>query len=80
MTIRFGNLRPFCDRTCRISICMAETLEYENYERIDRVPARYDALYLYGLGVIESEFPEADCPVCRRCLEIVLSEEPRTDV
>ncbi len=80
MTIRFGDLRAFCDRTCRVSICMAETLAYENYGSIDRVPERYDDLYLYGFGAIESEFPEADRPVCRRCLEIMLAEEPRPDL
>ncbi len=79
MTIRFGDLRRFCDRTNRISICMAKTLEYENYESIDRVPARYDGLYLYGFGVIESEFSEAGGPAYRRCMEIMLSEEPRED-
>lgn len=42
--------------TDRVSICNYETLCYENFESIGRVPCTYNEKYLYGLGVIESEF------------------------
>lgn len=78
----FGDLRRFCDRTNRVSICMKETLQYENYECIDQAPAEYDDLYVYGLGVIKSEFPDEDGGglMYRHCMEIMLSKEPRTDL
>lgn len=36
--IKFGQIRPFFDKTGKVSICMAETLRYENYKYIKDVP------------------------------------------
>lgn len=71
--ILFGEIRKYCSRIDRVSICMQETLSYENYERIQDVPKEYDNKYLYGFGVIESEFDDT----FKQCMEIMLSEKPR---
>lgn len=71
--IKFGSIRKFCSTIDRVSICRKETLCYENYETIKEVPHSYDDKYLYGFGVIESEF-EADI---RKCMEIMVSDVPR---
>lgn len=76
--IRFGVLRKYCSRTDRLSICMLETLQYENYISIREVPEDYDKLYLHGFGIIESEFRDEDgVRVPETCLEILLDTEPR---
>lgn len=75
--IRFGTIREYCSCIDRVSICMHETLQYENYPFIRDVPASYDELYLYGFGIIESEFPDEDRIRLKRCIEIMLSKEPR---
>lgn len=54
--IKLGQIRPFFDKTGKVSICMAETLRYENYKYIKDVPHYYDNYYVYGFGIIESEF------------------------
>ena len=42
-------------------ICwMHETLQYENYRLIREVPESYNDYYVYGVGMIESEFSEDD--------------------
>lgn len=56
----FGEIRPFLSRSERYSICMQETAEYENYRFLNDVPERYDTLYVYGIGLIETEFYEPD--------------------
>lgn len=75
--IRFGTIREYCSRIDRVSICMNETLQYENYPFIRDVPASYDELYLYGFGIIKSEFPDEDGTQLKKCIEIMLSKEPR---
>ena len=52
----FGTLRKYISRIDRLSICMLETKEYSNYVFLKDVPDRYDDLYVYGIGMIESEF------------------------
>ena len=54
--ITFGTLRKYISRIDRLSICMLETKEYSNYVFLKDVPDRYDDLYVYGIGMIESEF------------------------
>lgn len=54
--IRFGELRTVISRIDRLSICMKETLQYENYENISQVPEKYDDYSVYGIGMICSEF------------------------
>lgn len=63
-----------------ISVCMIETLDYENYWEIVDIPDnKYDDLYLYGIGQIQSEFYNK----CLKkddfcyCIEIMLSKTPR---
>ena len=68
--IRFGDIRRFISVTDRVSICNYETLCYENFESIGRVPCTYNEKYLYGLRVIESEF-ENNLEIC---IEITVSE------
>ena len=79
--LRFSDIRRFCDRTARISICMQETLDYENFNNIRQVPYNYDSYFLYGIGVIDGDFKDAEGEVdFLRCLEIVLPKEPRQDL
>lgn len=75
--IRFGTIRKYCSRIDRVSICMKEMLQYENYPFIKDVPAVYDDLFLYGFGMIDSEFPDEHGILLRPCIEIMLSEEPK---
>lgn len=77
--IRFGTIRKYCSRLDRISICMLETHQYENYQSIKDVPVGYDGFFLYGFGMINSEFPDEEGPGIRlkKCIEIMLSREPR---
>lgn len=77
--ITFGDIREYCSRMDRISICLSETLEYQNYERMDLVPHDYNGLYLYGFGMITSEFPAPGGQIYAPCIEFMLSENPRGD-
>ena len=71
--ILFGEIRKYCSRIDRVSICMRETLCYENFDSILYVPKEYDNKYLYGFGVTESEFDDT----FKQCMEIMLAEKPR---
>lgn len=55
--MKFGEFRKYISKIDRVSICNAETLSYENYQFISQVPDKFDELYLYGIGRIQSEFP-----------------------
>lgn len=74
--ILFGEIRKYCSRIDRVSICMKETLMYENFDSITYVPEEYNNKYLYGFGVIESEFDDT----FKQCMEIMLAEKPRRDL
>lgn len=81
--ITFGDIRDYCSRVDKISICMLETSAYQNYHFIKDVPHDFDRYYLYGFGVIDSEFEdsiEEGKMLFDRCLEFVLSEQPRGDL
>lgn len=82
MGITFGELRKYISQICKLSICKYETQEYQNYICIKDVPEKYNALYVYGVDVIDSEFDlkENSGFAFMTCMEIVLSEEPRRDV
>lgn len=54
--IRFGELRTVISRIDRLSICMKDTLQYENFDSILQVPEKYDDCLVYGIGMISSEF------------------------
>lgn len=74
--ITFGEIRNFCSVLNRISVCVAETLCYENFESIREVPHTYDGWYLHGFGVTDSEFQEKGRLSLRLCMEFLLSETP----
>lgn len=78
--IRFGDIREYCSRIDRVSICELESMRYENYERIGNVPETYNSLYLYGFGMIDSEFREEDLMCLRGCIEFMLSKRPRSEI
>lgn len=59
---------------------MLKTMTYQNYRFIEKVPHDYDRYYLYGFGMIESEFEDEGETRLDRCLEFVLTEEPRKDL
>ena len=83
--ITFGVIRQYCSRINRVSICMKETLEYQNFRFIEQVPHRFDQFYLYGIGPICSEFygeegladSSAGELIFLPCLELMLSETPK---
>lgn len=75
--IPFGAIRKYCSHIDRVSICILETLSYENFQSIQDVPASYDSFYLYGFGIVGSEFPCEHRMRPKVCLEIMLSKEPR---
>lgn len=83
--ITFGVIRHYCSQINRVSICMKDTLEYQNFRFIDQVPHSFDSLYLYGVGAIESEFfgeggladPSAGRLNFLPCMEFMLAETPR---
>ena len=86
--ITFGTLRKFLSRIDRLSICREETLEYKNYIFLHDVPEDYNHLYVYGIGMIESEFYEEgegmystsgnmEKLVFLPCIEVLLAEKPR---
>lgn len=85
--ITFGGIRQYFSCVDRVSICMKETLEYQNFRFIDQVPHSFDSLCLYGIGMIESEFyGEAGLAEFSTgslnflpCMEFMLSETPRKE-
>jgi len=54
--MNFKTLRKYLAHSDRFSICMLETTEYSNYMCLKDIPNSYDELYVYGIGMIESEF------------------------
>ena len=71
-----------------LSICMLETLEYQNYMFVKQVPDLYDDLYVYGIGLIESEFykdgeygyattGDREKLTLVPCIEVMLSKESK---
>ena len=67
---------------------MYETMCYENFIRMQDVPDKYDDLYVYGIGMIESEFYQISKYeysahhgngklVLLPCIEIALSNKPK---
>ena len=74
--LRFKDLRKYLSRIDRFSMCMLETMDYENYTYLENVPHDYDDFYVVGIGVIESEFPKDSPLELCTCMEIMLSEKP----
>ena len=92
INIKFKDMRAYISKIDRISICDKETLSYENYRFISDVPdGKYDEMYLYGIGMIDSEFKLTDAPLepslhedmisdteyIAKCIEIMLSKYPK---
>lgn len=90
--MRFNELRKYISVIDKVSICMRESLQYENFYYMEQVPEKYDEYYVYGIGLIESEFNIADAaPIevngnevgknkfLSKCIEIMLSEKPREE-
>lgn len=84
--MKFKELRKYISQIDKVSICILETSRYENYLLFKEVPDKYDDLFVYGIGMITSEFYEredgfysANCGegklVFLPCMEIMLSEE-----
>lgn len=78
--ITFGDIREYCSRIDRISICMKETLTYQNYRFMNQIPHVYDRYYVYGFGMIQSEFEDDGSLTFEHCIEFMLTEEPRDDL
>lgn len=93
MNLKFKELKKYISVLDRVSFCMRETLRYENYRFLSDVPDKYDELFVYGIGMIESEFeienPEYMFDVKEKdiggtfyfakCIEVVLAEKPRNE-
>ena len=75
--MKFGEFRKYVSRIDRVSICMKETLSYENFQFIELVPDTYDQYYLYGVGLAESEFPLSQVPEMNASLGKGLSHEEK---
>lgn len=56
MNLKFGEDRKYLSVLEKISICMLEDGSYTNYKVIGKVPEEYDNMYVYGIGLIDSEF------------------------
>lgn len=95
MAITFKELKQYISRVVRISVCFIDG-HYENYTLVSDIPdGKYDNLYIYGIGMIDVEFPRDVYAKPQRentktvslkddfmgCgLEIVVQEEPRDDI
>ena len=93
MAILFKEIKKYIARNVRLSI-NHEDGYYENYLFMADIPEqKYDHLYVYGIGMIDVEFPKDvyAAPVqsgeavitskditLKPAIEIVLSEKPRT--
>ena len=89
--LKFKDLRKYISKIDLLSICTKEDLSYENFRLMNDVPPLYDEYYVYGIGMIESEFPaEWICnpkdlyngrtgmkTVMESCLEIMVSKTPK---
>lgn len=89
--LTFKDFRKYVSKVDLLSICKKEDLSYENFRFMKDVPATYDKYYIYGIGMIESEFPakwicnskeleriKQDVEfVISPCLEIMVSKTPK---
>ncbi len=86
--LTFKELRKYLSIIDRLSICRKETGEYHNYLFLEDVPESYDELYVYGIGMIQSEFYKSaphiyktegtrDELVLDYCIEVMLSDQPK---
>ena len=76
-SLTFGIIRKYCSKIDRISVCMEDTMCYENFEKIEDVPHCYDDLFLIGFGIIDSEISQSPT-ILKQHMEIMLSKVPRS--
>lgn len=87
--LKFGELRKYLSIIDRFSICDKETLNYENFIWLGNVPERYDEMYVYGIGMIDSEFYRVEKNIydvkgnredlaLLPCIEVMLSKFPKS--
>ncbi len=93
MAITFKELKQYISRVVRISVCFTDG-HYDNYTLVSDIPeGKYDDFYIYGVGMIDVEFPlDVYTKPCNEMperislrdgyfigcgLEIVVQEEPR---
>lgn len=74
--IRFRTLRPLISRIDRVSICDAETGNYQTYRRIDDVPHDADERTVRGFGLAKAEFADGEDLTLLDCIEVVLNGLP----
>lgn len=86
--LTFKELRKYLSVIDRLSICNKETMNYKNYMCLEDVPESYDEMYVYGIGMIKSEFYKVgpymykaegsrDELVLEECIEVMLSDKPK---
>lgn len=90
--MKFKDFKKYVSVIDRVSICMQDTLQYDNYRYMADVPnGKYDDYYVYGVGLIQSEFeigPDGPDSLEKEnminnkyclmeCMEIMLSKAPR---
>lgn len=73
--MKFKELRKhYLSTVDLLSICDKDTLEYRNFSCVHNVPESYDDLYIYGIGMTYSEFPQLrEGQQIAPCVEIMVS-------
>lgn len=57
MAIKYSELSKYISRVEKLSICF-EDGHYDNYVLLSDIPeGKYDELYIYGVGMVDVEFP-----------------------
>lgn len=57
MSIKFKEIRQYLARNVRLSICFEDGY-YEDFTLISDIPdEKYDDMFLYGVGMVDVEFP-----------------------
>ena len=79
LNLTFRELRNYYDKLGKLSICIKETMSYKNFMRIADVPDCYDKMYVYGFGMIDSEFTNQFTGELEieRCVEFLLTDTPK---
>lgn len=92
MAIKFEEIKKYLARNVRLSICF-EDAHYQNYLIVSDIPnKKYDNLYVYGIGLVDVEFPmdvytgphnqdvfmmSSQDDTLEPAIEIVLHDKPR---
>lgn len=89
--LRFRDLKGFLQRFGAFAIVRRESWSYETYELRQDIPAEYDGLYVYGIGMDDNpkamEYPELRDmraegweSVLTKRMVLALAETPRRDI